>query len=112
MGEDELASPDRKLRYNRRLFAVVAPRYDLVTRLLSLGRDAAWKRMLLEMLPPDQEWSRADAGRPAVLDLACGTGDITVLLARRYPRGAVLGLDLTEEMLVRARDRVLASSRA
>lgn len=86
-----LQTPDAKRDYNRRLFRVVAPRYDLVTRLLSFGRDAAWKRWMLSQLPP--------TGPRDILDLACGTGDLTRALALRYPAARVTGLDLTPEML-------------
>lgn len=43
--------------------------------------------------------------RPVCLDLACGTGDVTVLLGARYPAGRIEGLDLVEPMLKRARRR-------
>lgn len=102
----ELRSPERKLRYNRRLFSVVARRYDLVTRLLSFGRDAAWKRKLLRVLPPASAWTNGSA--PVVLDIACGTGDITLLLAEKFPAAEITGIDLTEEMLRRARRRIVA----
>lgn len=98
----ELGAPGRKLLYNQRLFAVVAPRYDLVTRLLSFGRDSSWKRRLVRLLPREAT---------AVLDVACGTGDITFLLSRRYRNSDVTGLDLTEAMLVRARRRLTAGGR-
>jgi demethylmenaquinone methyltransferase/2-methoxy-6-polyprenyl-1,4-benzoquinol methylase len=75
----------------------VAPRYEVVTRLLSFGWDAAWKRALVRRLP------RRSAAR--VLDLACGTGDLTLLLARRYRDGEVIGVDLSPAMLARARRR-------
>lgn len=91
-----LANPDLKRAYNRALFKEVAPRYDLVTRILSFGRDAAWKKWLLQQLP-EQEISQ-------VLDLACGTGDITRALTLRYPEARVTGLDLTPEMLDLARN--------
>ena len=97
IGAMELLSPGRKLLYNQHLFSVVAPRYDLVTQLLSFGRDRSWKRRLVALLP------RFD--QPVALDLACGTGDIAFLLTDRYPRGEVTGLDLTAEMLTRARGR-------
>jgi demethylmenaquinone methyltransferase/2-methoxy-6-polyprenyl-1,4-benzoquinol methylase len=93
----DLGDPARKRALNERLFTTVAPRYDLVTRVLSFGRDGAWKRALIAALP--------DVGAPRCLDLACGTGDIAGLLARRYPDGAVEGIDLTEPMLVLARKR-------
>lgn len=92
-----LSSPIGKQTFNLALFSEVAPRYDFITRALSLGRDGAWKRRLLAALP--------DLARPDCLDLACGTGDLTRLLARRYPRGRVTGLDLTPAMLAIARRR-------
>jgi demethylmenaquinone methyltransferase/2-methoxy-6-polyprenyl-1,4-benzoquinol methylase len=93
----DLSRPAPKREYNRRLFGAVAHRYGIVTRLLSFGWDGSWKRLLVRRLPP------CDTGQ--LLDLACGTGDITRLLARRYPRCRVIGIDLTPAMLARARRR-------
>jgi ubiquinone/menaquinone biosynthesis methyltransferase len=96
---DYLLTPAAKREYNEVLFAEVAKRYDLVTRALSVGRDQAWKRALLESLPTGLV--------PACVDLACGTGDVTFALAQRYPQGTVCGIDLTPEMLhiAQARNR-------
>jgi demethylmenaquinone methyltransferase/2-methoxy-6-polyprenyl-1,4-benzoquinol methylase len=84
-----LARPETKREYNQRLFATIAARYDLITRLLSFGRDQSWKQRVVELArvgPNDR-----------VLDLACGTGD---LAARSAALGAeVVGLDLTPKML-------------
>lgn len=99
---DFLRIPAAKREYNELLFAEVARRYDLVTRALSLGRDQAWKRALLDSLPGGDA---AASGAPVCVDLACGTGDVTFALARRYPQGTVCGVDLTPEMLAIARDR-------
>ena len=88
-----LATPESKRRYVRSLFATIADRYDLITRLLSYGRDGAWKRRLVSM-------SGAEAGVRA-LDLACGTGDIARALDSRGAR--VTGLDITLRMLQLAR---------
>lgn len=93
----DLEAPGRKRLYNERLFTEVAPRYDVITRLLSFGRDGAWKRRLLRLLP---ETASADC-----LDLACGTGDLTAMLASRYPTGDIVGVDLNPHMLQRARRR-------
>lgn len=98
-----LRTPDAKREYNEILFAEVARRYDLVTRALSLGRDQAWKRALLDSLPAAETLPTGTA--PECVDLACGTGDVTFALAARYPRGTVRGIDLTPEMLAIARDR-------
>lgn len=94
---DYIGSPEKKKYYNEQHFTEAASRYDWATRAMSLGRDGAWKRALVQSLP------RFDA--PACVDLACGTGDVSFLLAGRYPRGRVLGLDLTESMLEIARRR-------
>ncbi len=82
-------APEAKRRYVRRLFATIADRYDLITVLLSFGRDRAWKQQLVEL-------SGARAGR-RLLDLACGTGDIAFAAADRG--AAAIGLDITPRML-------------
>lgn len=89
--------PERKREYNERHFSEAAPRYDVATRAMSLGRDAAWKRALIASLP--------DLSSPVCVDLACGTGDVAFLLAGRYPRGTVAGIDLSGPMLDLARGR-------
>lgn len=98
---DHLGDASLKRAYNRELFRHVAPRYAIVTRALSFGRDAAWKRALVRALP--------DLAAPACLDLATGTGDIAALLAERYPAGRIVALDLSAEMLERARRRLLGA---
>lgn len=89
--------PERKRTYNERHFAEAAKRYDVATRAMSLGRDAGWKRALIEALP--------DLPSPFCVDLACGTGDVALLLAERYPGGTVAGVDLSAPMLAIARER-------
>ena len=83
------SSPDAKRRYVRRLFTTIADRYDLITRVLSFGRDRRWKARLLALARP--------APGEAVLDLACGTGDLALAMAGRV--GRVVGLDLTPRMV-------------
>jgi demethylmenaquinone methyltransferase/2-methoxy-6-polyprenyl-1,4-benzoquinol methylase len=92
-----LAVPERKRRFNRLHFEEAAPRYDLAAKAMSLGRDASWKRALVAALP--------DLPAPACVDLACGTGDVAFLLAARYPRGTVVGVDLVPRMLTMAMRR-------
>jgi ubiquinone/menaquinone biosynthesis methyltransferase len=90
-----LDSPTAKRELNERMFTVIAPEYSWVTAALSFGRDSVWKRRLVEALP--------SVRRPVCVDIACGTGDLTRLLARRFPDGTVTGIDLTGAMLERAR---------
>ncbi|HAM73831.1 MAG TPA: bifunctional demethylmenaquinone methyltransferase/2-methoxy-6-polyprenyl-1,4-benzoquinol methylase UbiE [Verrucomicrobiales bacterium] len=71
------------------LFAAIAPRYDLINDLQSLGMHRLWKRRLIGLAAP----------RPGetALDLCCGTGDIAFGLAARGAR--VMGLDFSGAML-------------
>ncbi|HVC20029.1 MAG TPA: ubiquinone/menaquinone biosynthesis methyltransferase [Vicinamibacterales bacterium] len=95
---DALATPPARARYVRRLFGTIADRYDLITVVLSYGRDRAWKRRLGAM---------AAAGPGArALDLACGTGDLTFDLAARGARA--IGLDITPRMIELARRKPAA----
>jgi ubiquinone/menaquinone biosynthesis methyltransferase len=88
-------SPEQKRRYVRRLFSTIADRYDLITVVLSFGRDRAWKRYLVRA---------ADVRRDdVVVDLACGTGDIAFEAARFS--GSVTGLDVTQRMIELAREK-------
>ena len=87
--KEEIATPEGKRQYVRTLFARIADRYDLITRVLSYGQDRRWKRRLVRMAGP----------RPGVraLDLATGTGDIAFALSAG---GAdVVGLDVTLRMI-------------
>ena len=90
--EGRFSSPARKREYVRGLFSTIAPRYDLITVLLSFGQDRRWKRRLTALASP--------AGKLA-LDLACGTGDIAFALDRGGAR-KVVGLDITPQMLTLA----------
>lgn len=84
-----LGSPETKQRYVRRLFATIADRYDLITILLSGGRDRKWKDRLTQM-------AAVGPGTRA-LDVACGTGDIAFRLSARGAQ--VVGMDVTFRML-------------
>jgi len=82
----------------RELFEDIAPRYDLLNDLLSLGLHRHWKRRAVAWLAP----------RPGqrLLDLCCGTGDLALVLAAKVrPGGQVLGIDAAAAPLERARQR-------
>jgi len=87
--DDAFHTPHAKRQYVRQLFATIADRYDLITRVLSYGQDARWKARLVSM-------AEVRAGERA-LDLACGTGDIAFAVAARGARA--VGLDITHRML-------------
>ena len=70
----------------RQLFDEVAPHYDRLNDLLSLGLHRLWKREMVQRLAPvsGEQW----------LDLCCGTGDLALVLAERLRHGgAVLAVD-------------------
>jgi demethylmenaquinone methyltransferase/2-methoxy-6-polyprenyl-1,4-benzoquinol methylase len=73
----------------RAMFDAIAPRYDLVNRLITLGLDQHWRRRTVRAL--------ALAPGSRVLDLACGTGALGALAARDGYR--VVGADMSEGML-------------
>ena len=78
----------------RQHFAAIASVYDRANRVLSLGLDRSWRERAVRLL----------RGRcAAALDLACGTGDFSLAIARRFPGARVTGVDFTPEMLEIAR---------
>ncbi len=87
-------SSENKRLVNRAIFAVVAPKYAMVTKLLSLGRDTVWKRKLIADLPA--------LDGPVCADLACGNGDLIARLLQKYPSAIVTGIDQSPEMLQEA----------
>jgi ubiquinone/menaquinone biosynthesis methyltransferase len=82
----------------RDLFDRIAPAYDRLNDLLSLGLHRLWKRQAVAWLQPQP------GGR--LLDLCCGTGDLALVLAEKVrPGGLVLGIDAAAAPLERARQR-------
>ena len=100
---ERLADPHSKRELNREIFDIAAARYDIITRVLSFGQDAAWKDRLIASLPARTS--------PVCVDLACGTGDLTRRLAVRFPDADVLGLDLNASMLALAGVRTVGVAR-
>ncbi len=74
------------------MFDRIAPTYDLLNHVLSLGIDCAWRRRVARLVA---------AQNPArVLDLATGTGDLLIAILRERELSAeIVGLDISEEML-------------
>ena len=92
--EDAARGGAEKRRYVRRIFSEIAPRYDLLNRVLSLGIDRAWRRAAIAAL----EWRARPAG--TYLDLCAGTLDVAASLSGREGfRGFVVGADFAEPML-------------
>ena len=95
--KDPHAVADKRGRVQQ-MFAAIAPSYDLNNRLHSLGVDQFWRRRAVTLAAPK--------ATDAVVDVACGTGDLTLKFAARLRSlpvtgspGRVTGIDFTFEML-------------
>lgn len=98
-GYERLPSSEKKGRV-RDVFDSVAPRYDLMNDAMSLGLHRLWKRFTIAR-------TGLREGQTA-LDVAAGSGDLAVGLARRVgPTGRVVVTDINESMLNVGRDRLL-----
>jgi demethylmenaquinone methyltransferase/2-methoxy-6-polyprenyl-1,4-benzoquinol methylase len=84
------------------MFGRIAPRYDLMNRLMTFGQDLRWRRYVLRQaaLPPDG-W---------LLDIATGTGDIALEARRQMPGLRIVAADFTLPMLAIGRQRAGAST--
>jgi len=87
----------------RQMFARIAPTYDLLNRLLSVGRDRAWRRVVAAQL---------GCGNGRVLDLCAGTGDLAMEIARQHPSASVVAGDFCHAMLQRGASKGLHGSAA
>ncbi|HEV8253471.1 MAG TPA: ubiquinone/menaquinone biosynthesis methyltransferase [Vicinamibacteria bacterium] len=82
----------------RSMFDRIAPRYDLLNRVLSAGTDVRWRRACIDFLEL--------SGPSRLLDLCTGTADVLIEFLGRDPRHRGLGVDFAAEMLARARAKL------
>lgn len=84
----------------RKLFDNIAPDYDRLNHILSLNIDKGWRKKAVREL--------ADENRPLkVLDVACGTADFTIAIAKQVAAGStVLGVDISEGMMAVGREKI------
>ena len=84
----------------RGMFGRIAPRYDLLNHLLSMNIDRYWRARTVKRV---SDFLTKPGAR--VLDVACGTGDLTIALAKRGCGALVLGSDFSHPMLTAARSK-------
>jgi demethylmenaquinone methyltransferase/2-methoxy-6-polyprenyl-1,4-benzoquinol methylase len=96
------SSADSKKTQVENMFDDIAPRYDLLNRILSLRIDTLWRKRVRKLLAPHNP--------KKLLDIATGTGDLAIELAKLNPE-EIVGLDLSAEMLsygeIKIKDRKL-----
>lgn len=84
-------SGDQWTRSIRQMFARLAPRYDLINRVITLGQDRSWRRKTIHRLELD--------GQIRVLDLGTGTGELAFQILQQAPRTKVIAVDFTPQMI-------------
>lgn len=84
------------------MFDSIAPAYDFMNRAMTFGLDRLWLRALVKAV--------RRSGAREIVDMATGTGDVALALARRIPGTRVTGLDLSEGMLAKARAKTRGES--
>lgn len=97
MIEDKLHE-QQKSRAVQEMFTAIAPRYDFLNRLLSLGIDQQWRQFVGRRL--------ADLDQPQVLDVACGTADLSLAIKQCNRQAKVVGLDFSLQMLTLAQEKI------
>lgn len=100
MGNEFFSPGEQRASQVNKLFALIAPRYDLINDLQSLGRHRRWKRRVVACAAP-QPGERA-------LDVCCGTGDLAFALAAGGAE--VTGLDFSAPMLAVAARKASAAN--
>lgn len=91
----------KRTAYVDSIFRRVAPQYDNLTQLLSIGQDSRWKMELVGNLLPGAKSAR-------ILDLATGTAAFPILLRKAGHEGSIIGIDRSRAMLARAREKCAA----
>lgn len=90
-GVTPYGSGDGKKAEVERMFDKIAPKYDLLNRVLSLGIDVSWRRQALGYLK---------TGRPqTILDVATGTADVAIMAAKILSPKSIAGIDIANQML-------------
>ncbi len=82
----------------REMFNNIAPAYDTLNRAMSFGLDRSWRRTAVDMV--------AASHPSSIVDIASGTADFAISLARHIPQATVTGLDLSEGMTAVGRRKV------
>ncbi len=83
------------------MFDAISGNYDGLNRIISLGRDVAWRKKAIKLV--------SEKYPDSILDIATGTGDLAIQFAEKTNASKIVGLDLSEGMLSVARKKILGS---
>ena len=83
----------------RQMFNNIAGKYDFLNHFLSLGIDHYWRKVLVKMLKKQYP--------KQILDIATGTGDLAISIAKSIPESNIVGADISEKMLEIGQKKVL-----
>ncbi len=81
------------------MFDRIAPTYDVLNHVLSFGIDRRWRQRVMRLVTGND-----------ILDVATGTGDLAIAMARRLPHARITGVDISEGMLERGRGKIAEMS--
>jgi demethylmenaquinone methyltransferase/2-methoxy-6-polyprenyl-1,4-benzoquinol methylase len=82
----------------KEMYDNIAANYDKLNHIISFNLDRIWRRRVMRIV------RRSKASK--IMDIATGTGDLAIAMAKRVDRTQILGIDLSEEMLAVARRKV------
>ena len=85
------ATEKQRVGMVKEIFSTITPRYDFLNHFLSMRRDIAWRRFTIKKMRFFQT--------KRFLDIACGTGDLSIDAAEKYPEITVNGVDFVREMI-------------
>lgn len=97
------AAPALHATGNRQMFDRIAPSYDRMNRLMTLGIDRGWRKDAVELLRP--------AANGRILDSCAGTLDLAAMIEAAYPAAEVIASDASERMLALGREKVRRAKR-
>ena len=81
------------------MFDRISPKYDALNHLLSLNIDKVWRRKTAKTVSKSHP--------KTILDLATGTADLAIALAKHNPQARIIGMDISEKMLEIGKEKVL-----
>ena len=85
----------------KEMFDAIAPAYDFMNRAMTMGVDKLWRRRAVKIV--------AKSAPRSIIDIATGTGDLAIAMARRIAEAHISGLDLSEGMVAIGRRKVAAA---